>query len=335
MKLRVGLIGAGGFGYLHLSSYKKNEQCEIVAVASRTEQSAKKASEKFNIPNVYWGEDWRKMLSEENLQVVSICTPNYLHAPMTIEAIKNNVNILCEKPICITMDELKEIEELLTQKKENLIYFSSFQKRYIPLMGHLKNIIINEVLGNITLVRYFFSHLGPYTSWRPLSEQKWFFDSEKAGGGVLLDLGVHCIDILRYLIGEFSDIEGYSHNVSCKKIKNEDNCNILFRFQNNVLGIISVSWCNEPTEIIEIFGTKGILKINLHSSEPISFAPKKLKRNQFIKDALACKPTSEIPQHTLIDHFINCVLNKRQEHPNFEDGKKATEFALRAYSLKK
>ena len=333
MKLRVGLIGAGGFGNLHLSGYKKNENCELVAVASRTEQSATRASVKFNMPKVYWGEDWRKMLREEKLDVVSICSPNYLHAPMTIEAINNNVNVLCEKPIAISMKELEEIEKLLQQK--NLIFFSSFQKRYNPLMVYIKKIIENEVLGKITLVKYFFSHLGPYTSWRPLSQQKWFFDSEMAGGGVLLDLGVHCIDILRYLMGEFTEIEGYSQNTSCKNIKNEDNCNVLFRFRNDAVGFISVSWCNERAEVIEIFGTKGTLKINLHSSEPLSFIPKKLKRSEYIKDALAYEPGSGRAQHSLIDHFIDCVLNKKQEHPNFEDGKRAAEFALKAYSFKK
>jgi predicted dehydrogenase len=332
MKLRVGLIGAGGFGYLHLSGYKKNENCELVAVASRTEQHAKDAAEKFNIPKYYWGDDWKKMLEVERLDVVSICSPNYLHAPMTIEAIKNNVNILCEKPICISEKEIEEIDQLL--KKKDLVYFSSFHKRYIGLNLCIKSIIDNKALGDINLVRYFFSHYGPYTSWRPLSEQKWFFDSEKAGGGVLLDLGVHCIDILRYLMGEYTKIEGYNYNTSCKDIKDEDNGNVLFRFENEALGIISVSWCNEPMEILELYGTKGTLKVDFHSNEPLTYSPRKLKRNEYIKTGLEYKPSSDISQHLLINHFINCIINRKQEHPNFNDGKRATEFVLDAYSFK-
>lgn len=333
MKLKVGLIGAGAFGYEHLKGYQNNEHCELVAVASRTEQSAKKAAKKFNVPKWYFGDDWIKMLQEENLDVVSICSPNYLHAPMTIEAIKNNVNILCEKPICISEKELEEIEIMLNKKK--FIYFSSFQKRYIGLFSIIKEIIDNKALGDINLVRYFFSHYGPYTSWKAFSKQKWFFDSKMAGGGVLLDLGVHCIDILRYLIGEYREIEGYSYNTSCKKIKDEDNGTVLVRFENDILGVISVSWCNEPMELLELYGTQGTLKINPHSSEPLSFAPKKLKRNQFVKKALVYKPTNDIAQHLLIDHFINCVLEGIQEHPDFNDGRRATEFVLKAYSLKK
>ncbi|MHA1107118.1 MAG: Gfo/Idh/MocA family protein [Promethearchaeota archaeon] len=165
MTLRVGLIGAGSFGYYHLSGYKKNANCDLIAVASRSEQSAKKAAEKFEIPNVYWGDSWKK-------------------------------------PIAINNHELENIENTL--KKTGLIYFTSFQKRYIAVIPYIKKIIENKVLGDISLVRYFFGHHGPYTSWRASSEQKWFFDTKMAGGGVLLDLGVHCIDLLRYLIGEFT-----------------------------------------------------------------------------------------------------------------------------------
>jgi len=333
MKLKVGLLGAGAFGYLHLSGYQKNEHCELVSVASRTEQSAKKAADKFNIPNCYWGDEWIKMLEENSLDVVSICSPNYLHAPMTIEAIKNGINILCEKPICISQKELENIETMLNKKK--LIYFSSFQKRYIGIFSLIKEVIDNKALGDINLVRYFFSHYGPYTSWKPFSEQKWFFDSKMAGGGVLLDLGVHCVDILRHLVGEYNEIEGYSYNSFCKKIEDEDNCNVLFRFENNTLGVISVSWCNEPMELLELYGTMGTLKVNLHLTEPISFTPKKLKRNQYIKKIVEYEPLDENTQHLLINHFINCVLKGKQEHPDFNDGKLATEFVLKAYSLKK
>lgn len=106
MKLRIGLIGPGSFGYLHLYGYKKNENCELIAVASRTEQHAKQAADKFNIPKYYCNDDWKKMFEEDSLDAVSICSPNYLHAPMAKEAIKKDVNILCEKPICISEKEL-------------------------------------------------------------------------------------------------------------------------------------------------------------------------------------------------------------------------------------
>jgi UDP-N-acetylglucosamine 3-dehydrogenase len=334
MKLRVGVIGAGGFGNIHLAGYNKNINCQIVAVASGTEKSARLASEKYKIPNIYWGESWKVMLEKENLDIVSICSPNYLHAEMTLEAIKQNCNILCEKPIAISAQELINIEKAL--KAKSLIYFTSFQKRYIPFLSDIKTIINNDVIGNVNLIRHTFSHYGPYTSWRPLSKDKWFFSAEKAGGGVLMDLGVHSIDLLRYLIGEYYKVEGYSYNTSCKNIINEDNCNVLVRFQNNVLGVITVSWCNEPVDILEIFGTKGMLRVDLHSPEPLSYKPKILEKNQYIKEFLKQKYSHTIMgQQLLMDHFVNCVVNKKQENPNFHDGKRAVEFVLEAYSMKK
>jgi len=197
-KLRVGLIGAGGFGHIHLNGYNNNKNCQLVAVAAKTYEHAKSASDKFDIPNIYIEDEWKEMLRKEDLDIISICTPNYLHYPMTIEAIENNINILCEKPICISKDELRSIKEKLEGK--NLIYFTSFQKRYNPLIPIIKDIINTKILGKLILARYYFSHYGPYKSWEAISKERWFYDSEKAGGGVLIDLGVHCIDLLRYLI---------------------------------------------------------------------------------------------------------------------------------------
>jgi len=333
MKLRIGLIGAGGFGLIHLTGYSINSNCQLISVSSRTIEHAKEAAEKFNIPHFYGGVDsWKKMLEKEDLDIVSICTPNYLHAPMIIKALKKNLHILCEKPICISRDELIEVKNTLANK--NIIFFTSFQKRYNPQFKLIKKILDHKVLGDITLVRYFFSHYGPYKSWNALSEEKWFFDAEKAGGGVLLDLGVHCIDILRFLIDDYKEVEGINYNTSCIDMIHEDNCNVIFRFQNNTLGVISVSWCNQPSEIIEIFGTKGSIKIDLHSPKKIDICPLKLKIVPSIKKILNYKPPHNAAQNRLIDHFVNCILNSKQESPDFEDGKRAFEFVLDAYSFK-
>lgn len=334
MTLKVGLVGAGGFGTKHLYGFSKNPNCKLTAIASRTEEHAKVASDEFNIPEVYAGHDsWERMIENEKLDIVSICTPNYLHAPITLKALEKNCHVLCEKPIAITQEELNQIESMLHAKK--LIFFTSFQKRYNPIFRLIKSVINEEILGKITLVRYYFSHYGPYKSWKALSEEKWFFNARKAGGGVLLDLGVHCIDILRYLLGEFDKVNGVNFNTSCIDIDDEDNCNVLFRFKSGASGFISVSWCNEPLETIELFGTKGYIKVDLSGRNSPIFGPKKLKRNEAIKNIIQYKPIKESAQNNLIDHFINCIQTKEQHHPNFDDGKKAVEFVLEAYSFKK
>ncbi|NVM44854.1 MAG: Gfo/Idh/MocA family oxidoreductase [Candidatus Lokiarchaeota archaeon] len=334
MTLKIGLMGAGAFGTIHLEGFSKNPNCQLVAIASRTEEHAKAASEKFNVPKVYVGIDsWEKMLDNEELDVVSICTPNYLHAPIILKALERNCHIICEKPIAISREELHQIESKLTSK--DLIFFTSFQKRYNPFFRLLKAVIEDGILGKITLARYYFSHFGPYKSWNAISEEKWFFDSNKAGGGVLLDLGVHCIDILRFLLGDYDYVDGINANSSCINMEDEDNCNVLFRFKNDALGLISVSYCNEPSETIDLFGTKGFIKVDLNGGNPISFGPKNLKSNTSVEELLAFKPIYESAQNKLIDHFIHCVLTKKQANPSFTDGKKAVEFVLEAYALKK
>jgi predicted dehydrogenase len=331
--LRIGLVGAGAFGEIHLQGFSKNPHCELVAIASRTEEHANSLSERFNIPKTYFGDDsWIKMIENEELDVVSVCTPNYLHAPITLKAIEKDCHVLCEKPIAISREELDQMESMLNAK--DLIFFTSFQKRYNPTFRLIKDILDEEILGKITLIRYYFSHYGPYKSWRALSEEKWFFDSQKAGGGVLLDLGVHCIDILRKLLGDYGEITGFDSNTTCIDMQDEDNCNVLFRFKNDILGHISVSWCNEPSETIDIFGTNGFIKVDLSGRNHPTFGPKKLKKDPKIKKLLDNKAINFSAQNDLIDHFINCIQTKEQDHPNFNDGKKAVEFVLEAYSFK-
>ena len=115
----------------------------------------------------------------------------------------------------------------------------------------------------------------------------------------------------------------------------EDNCNILFRFKNDTLGLISVSWCNEPSETLDIFGTKGFIKVDISGRNPVSLGPSSLKKSKVIKDLLKYKPNNESAQNKLIDHFINCIQTNKQESPSFDDGKKAVEFVLESYSFKK
>jgi predicted dehydrogenase len=116
---------------------------------------------------------------------------------------------------------------------------------------------------------------------------------------------------------------------------NEDNCHVLVRFKNNALGVITVSWCNEPTDVLEVFGTQGTLRVDPLARDPLSYKPRKLKRKAPMQEILQGDfKSKKLPQHQLIDHFIECILKGKQEHPNFEDGKRATEFVLEAYSLK-
>jgi predicted dehydrogenase len=332
MKIKVGLIGPGGFGNIHLAGYANNPNCKIIALSSRTKSHSESAAKEFSVDKIYFGNDgWKKMLEKEEIDAISICTPNYLHTPMALEALNQGIHVLCEKPISTTHKELEALEQ--ATKQTDLIFFTSFQKRFNPIMPIIREILTNNILGKIIFINYYFSHYGPYTSWKAISEEKWFFNSKMAGGGVLLDLGVHCIDILRYLIGDYQKINGVNANTSCIDMEYEDNCNVLINFQNGILGEISVSWCNYPSEMIKIYGSKGNLTIDLHSKRPITCEPRTLKKNKLIKKALSEKIHLKNYQARVIDEFINSIVENRQFHPNFEDGKKAVEFVLEAYSL--
>lgn len=330
--LKIGLIGAGAIGEVHLKGFERNKFCNVVSVASRTKEHAQQAADKFNIPNIFIGDEWIDLLNED-IDAVSICTPNYLHSEMILRSLERDIHVLCEKPIAILQDELNQIEHIISKK--DLVFYTMFNKRYNPIFPRIKKIITKRILGKIINVRYYLSHYGPYKSWRAKSKEKWFFDPEKAGGGVLLDLGVHCIDIFRYLLGDYKAINGISYDTSCIKMKEEDSCNVNFTLQKGTLGLISVSWCNPPSEFIEFYGTDGLLRLNLFKNK-FTVTPSKLRKSPLLNRFFQNNDKKISSYHLLIDDFINSILKKSysDKSPSFLDGKKAVEFVNKAYSLK-
>lgn len=330
--LKVGVIGAGAIGEVHLEGFHKNQNCKITAIASRTEEHASEFAKRFNIPSVYSGNDWKEMLKECDLDLVSICSPNYLHFPMIMRALDNDIHILCEKPICISKNELESVEKELN--KRDLLFFTAFHKRRIPIYNQIKQIVEKGLLGKISIARHTFGHLGPYISHNARSKERWFFDSNLAGGGVALDLGVHSFDILRYILGEIKSIDGYNSKTNCIEMVHEDTASMIYTFQNNALGVINVSWCCSPIEYLELFGTNGSIQINLESNDPPKISPNDLEGNILISPLFLRDNPHPVPHHLLINHLIECIIQKKEGGPNFEDGKKAVEFILDAYSLK-
>lgn len=192
-KIRVGIIGAGQVAEnVHLPAYmSQNELCEVVAVSSRNRSSAEALAEKFEIPGIY--DDHMRMLEEMGLDAVSICVPNNVHYGMTMDALKAGVNVLCEKPPAMTVYEAVEMEKEAHKRGVLLTY--GFHMRHLEEVRILKEKIERNELGKVY-------HLE--TSWnRRRGIPGWgnFTDRKVQGGGPLIDLGSHMLDLAAYLLG--------------------------------------------------------------------------------------------------------------------------------------
>lgn len=268
-KIKVGIIGAGSISDSHLQSYKNNEQVEIYAICDINEERAKEKATTYGAEKVY--NDHEDLVKDENIHAVSICTWNDSHAEIAIAALNHGKNVLVEKPLTTSVEKALEIEEAVEQSGKVLQV--GFVRRYATNTQILKQFIDQDDLGDIYYTKA--------TCLRRLGNPGgWFADKDRSGGGPLIDLGVHVIDILWYLMGrpKVQSVSGntYSALGNRKNIKNlsfyqaadydpnknnvEDLANAMIRFENGASMLVDVSFTlhAKKDEIsVKLYGTKG------------------------------------------------------------------------------
>lgn len=327
-KIGVGIIGAGAVGYEHIQGYRQTGQAEVLGVVTQTEAHAKKAAEKFGIKS--WYTDYQELLNREDIKAVSICTPNYLHKKLVIDAAKAGKHIICEKPLAITIDEAEEM--IKAADDAGVILMSPSHQRFVPVFQNIKAIL--DLLGTITFVRYRFAHEGPYTSWKPISDEKWFYDAKKSGGGVLLDLGPHALDLLDYFFGEVAIIKSAIIKTFARPTTCEDTAILLLQYKNGIIAELDTSWASNPAfNEIEIYGTEGTIKIDVWERSPIQIMPKKLKRHVRIKELSFEGVLQQIAvsKQRMMQYFVDCILESKKPEMSGELGKKILQIILAAY----
>jgi predicted dehydrogenase len=327
-KIRVGIIGAGGVGYEHIQGYQTSGHADVIAVTTRTEEHGKLAAEKFGIEA--WYTDYRELLKRKDIDAVSICTPNYLHAQQTVDAARAGKHILCEKPLATTLEDADKMIKAAHDAKVYLMNPS--HQRFIPILKEIKGIL--DQFGSITFVRYRFAHQGPYKAWKALSKEKWFFDETKAGGGVLLDLAPHALDILEWYFGDVEVVQGALLKTFEHPIKTEDTAILLFKFKNGTLAELDTSWASEPEfNEFQIYGTKGTIKVDLWERAPIEIMPKKLRKNEKISQLSLTGILTQVAvaKRNMMHYFVDCVRNNKEPEMNGQLGKGILKVILAGY----
>ncbi|MFT4416477.1 Gfo/Idh/MocA family protein [Fredinandcohnia humi] len=268
-KLKIGVIGTGSISELHFGSYAKNENADIVAVCDLNVERAQKKAQVYGAQYVY--SDYRELLANPEIDAVSICTWNNSHAEISIAALKAGKNVLVEKPLCRTVEEALEVEK--TVKETGKLLQVGFVRRYASNTAILQQFIQNNELGEI--------YYAKASCIRRLGNPGgWFSDKERSGGGPLIDLGVHMIDICWYLMGrpKVKSVSGNTYNKlgNRSNVKNlsyykasdfdaskntvEDLANALIRFENGASLFVDVSFTlhTKKDEIfVKLFGEKG------------------------------------------------------------------------------
>lgn len=194
---KVALIGIGGMGFVHYKAYKTLENAKIVAVADPRVEMAK---EKIGEDDVRLYSNMDDLLASEQIDMVDICTPSYMHADMAIKAMKAGLDVLCEKPMSINSEDTSRI--IAVQKETGRSFMTAHVVRFMSPYVYLKSVIDSGELGKPVHIQMKRISAIPRWSW-----EDWMRDLKKSGGAPI-DLSVHDIDFVQYAFGQPKEVSG-------------------------------------------------------------------------------------------------------------------------------
>lgn len=271
-KLKVGIIGTGWIADAHIKELKKMPDVEIVAGADLIDGKAEAFFKKWEVEGVRCYPDHKSMLDAEELDAVSICTYNMTHAECAIYALNKGVNVLLEKPMCVTIEEAAEI--CRAEKKSGKILSIGFQPRLDPNMQMIKKIVESGELGKV----YYIQTGGGRRRGIPTPFGTTFIEKETGGIGALGDIGCYSLDMVLNAIGypKPLTVSGYksaffgtrpdyypTHPEYAEKFGVDDFAAAFIRLEGDIVLDFRIAWAmnmDTPGDTI-ILGTKGGLRI--------------------------------------------------------------------------
>jgi predicted dehydrogenase len=189
-KIKVAVVGAG-IGKVHLQGYQAHPQAEVVALCDLNQGLARQVATEFNVPQVF--DDLTQMLRAVPLDAISVCVPNKFHLPVVVECLQAGVNVLCEKPLARTAAEGKKM--VAAAEAAGKLLMVQFNNRYRPESALLKQYADSGELGEVYFARAGWIRRNGIPGWG-----SWFTQREMAGGGPLIDLAVHMLDLTMWLM---------------------------------------------------------------------------------------------------------------------------------------
>ncbi len=189
--MRIALVGCGSICDVHIKAILTNG-AELVALCDPNLNRAKEKKEKYELTDTVLYSDYSTMLADIRPDVVHICTPHYLHAPMCVGALEQNIHVLCEKPLCISEEQMQDLRTAMKHSKAQLGV--CHQNRYEPNMQHLKRIAKNGVRGGVGIVAW--QRDAAY-----YNSAEWRGTWSEEGGGVMINQALHTLDLLQWICG--------------------------------------------------------------------------------------------------------------------------------------
>lgn len=327
-KIRVAVIGCGSIAkHRHLIEYNNNPHVEIVAVCDINEARVKETAEKYHA-KAYTS--YEALLESENIDAVSVCLPNYLHAPVSIAALNAGAHVLCEKPMATSREEAEQMIEAAERNNKKLMI--GHNQRFVSSHQKARKLIEQGEVGKIYSFRTSFGHGGP-EGWSADGADSWFFKKEQAFIGAMGDLGVHKADLLRYLLGEeFVEVGAFVETNAKENINVDDNATLILKTTSGIVGTLAASWAytaKEDNSTI-LYGENATLRLE---DDPEYSLIVQYNNGEVVKYELDGIQSNEDGGQTTsytIDHFVESILHDTNPLIDGEEGKKSLQVILGA-----
>jgi predicted dehydrogenase len=330
-KVHIGLVGSKFIASIHAESVKRCPDATLFAVASPSEGSARDFAARHGIPHSFT--DYREMLALPELDLVIVCSPNDLHCSITLEAFAAGKHVIVEKPLCLNLQEADRMIEAGRVAKRKLMYAEELC--FAPKYVRLKNLLDCGALGSPTLIKQSEKHDGPHAAH--------FWDVQRSGGGVTMDMGCHAIEFFRWILGRppiksvYAQMDRLVHKT---KTRGEDNAIIILEFENRTIAVAEESWTKlgGMDDRAEVYGSQGVAyadllrgnSIETYSASGYDYSVEKGGSTQGWSFTIYEEAWNYgFPQE--IAHFVDCVLNDKQPLVTGEDGRAVLETIFAAY----
>jgi predicted dehydrogenase len=319
-KIKLGLIGLGYIGKIHLKHCQKLANAKLIAAADLSKKALKTAKE-AGVKKPYTS--YEQLLKDPEVDAVIIALPTHLHLKCATETAENQKHIFLEKPIARNVEEAKEI--IAAAQKHSVKLMMGYPMRFATEFQQLKQKMNEGVLGDVEIAQATYISSGPLfhraEGLTPNPVPEWWFNKELTGGGALMDLGSHIVNLLRWYFDEITEIKsylGYRFNMPF-----EDSATCLAKFKNNTKAIITVGWFSQDYQLnIQLYGTVKTIQTQHKPTNKLLAAIQ----------MLTIGSTKFYNAHKAeLQYFVDCLIKDKKPTPTGEDGLKDLEAIEKAY----
>ncbi len=314
-EIKIGIVGAKFAADFHVRTWKRISGAYVVAVSNRTEATRREFMRIHGIPKGY--ESYKDLISDPEVELIDICLPNYMHAEVAVAAMEAGKSVICEKPIATTLVDAERIVE--TQRKTGVKFFYAEDWIFAPALRRAVEIINEGGIGKPLYAKGKESHSGSHS---PFAQKIGY-----CGGGAMIHLAVHPVGFFYHLFGMPESVVGVTSGGGDKNMLHPE-----FEGEDWGLGILSYEAGEEVLiegnyitrggmdDSVEIYGSEGVIKVNLTFGSPLSVFSLKgygyaVEKAEFTHGWTkpAVDEHSSLGYRDELEHFLLCVRGEKEQ----------------------